>query len=404
MAGSLARTATEGAGLAMVVLSIDRTGSAAMAGVLLACATLPQLATGPLVGAALDRSRRPGLILGIAVATSAAAVGALAVDRSLGPVAVAAALVTSVTQPALTGGLSASFARLAERPSDAAGIASWDAVAYNVAGLGGPALVTILTAVSGATVATVALAATIAVALPAVIGPWPVRPPGPERSRTATLRAAAELLVRQPVLRSVTVTTSLAFVGIGGLTIAAAAAARAAGRDGTDAGQVVTAIAVGALLGSMAWTRLRPSGDPGRQVIVATTATGLVLIAMGLGTWPVVIGGAFVVGVLDAPVLIGTFAARHSSSPLDLRSSVFTVGASLKLAASSVGAVAAGWMLATASAGAGLVVIGAIHVTASALGVVAGRGGARRSSSSGSRRAPISSARWRPDRRSMMGR
>ena len=149
VAGSLARTATEGAGLAMVVLSIDRTGSAAMAGVLLACATLPQLATGPLVGAALDRSRRPGLILAIAVATSAAAVGALAVDRSLGPVAVAAALVTSVTQPALTGGLSASFARLADRPSDAAGIASWDAVAYNVAGLGGPALVTVLTAVSG---------------------------------------------------------------------------------------------------------------------------------------------------------------------------------------------------------------------------------------------------------------
>ena len=251
--------------------------------------------------------------------------------------------------------------------------------AYNVAGLGGPALVTVLTAVSGATVATVVLAATIALALPAVIGPWPVRPPGPERSRTATLRAAADLLVRQPVLRSVTLTTSVAFVGIGGLTIAAAAAARAAGRDGTDAGQVVTAIAVGALLGSMAWTRLRPSGDPVRQVIAATTVTGLVLIAMGLGNWPVVIGGAFVVGVLDAPVLIGTFAARHSSSPLDLRSSVFTVGASLKLAASSLGALAAGWMLATASAGAGLVVIGAIHLTAAGLGVVArGDGAAKR--------------------------
>lgn len=374
LAGSLARLATEGAGLAIVVLSIDRTGSATMAGVLLACATLPQLVTGPLVGAALDRSRRPGLILAGAVAASAAAVGALAVDRSLGPVAVAAALATSVTQPVLTGGLSASFARLAARPSDAARIASWDAVAYNVAGLGGPALVTGLAAWWGATVATGALAVAIAAALPAVCGPWPV--PAEDRRRTtrATLLAAVRLMATRPPLRSVTAATSVAFVGVGGLAIAAAAAGRSTGGAGTDAGVVVTAIAVGALAGSLLWTRRRPAARPARDVALATAATGVVLVAMGLMPWPVAVVGAVMVGVLDAPVLVGTFATRHAESPLELRSSVFTVGASLKLAASSLGALAAGSLLGTAVTGAGFVAIGAIHVVGAVLGVVAGRG------------------------------
>lgn len=370
-AGSLARLATEGAGLAMVVLSIERTGSAATAGVLLACATLPQLVTGPLVGAALDRAQRPGPILGAAVAASAVAVGALAVDRSLGLMAVGAALVTSVTQPALTGGLSATFGRLAVRPSDAPTVASWDAVAYNVAGLGGPALVTVVTAWTGGTAATWVLAVTIAIALPAVVGPWPRRDTARRRSRSATLRAAAHLMAARPELRSVTITTSVAFLGVGGLTIAAAAAARAAGRDGTDAGQIVTAIAIGALAGSIAWTRRPAAGDPARQVIGATVATGFVLVVMGAGAWPVAIAGAVVVGVLDAPVLIGTFASRHAGSPLELRSSVFTVGASLKLAASSVGALVAGWTLGRAVTGVGLVVIGAVHVLSAALGWVA---------------------------------
>ncbi len=361
----------------MVVLSIDRTGSATMAGVLLACATLPQLVTGPLVGAALDQSRRPGLILAGAVAASALAVGALAADRSLGPLAVAAALVTAVTQPALTGGLSASFA-LAARPSDAARIASWDAVAYNVAGLGGPALVTGLAAWWGATAATAALAVAIALALPAVVGPWPVQTGNERRTTRATLLAAARLMATRPPLRSVTAATSVAFLGVGGLAIAAAAAGRSTGGAGTDAGIVVTAIAVGALAGSLGWTRRRPATRPARDVAVATAVTGVVLVAMGFAPWPVAVAGAVVVGVLDAPVLVGTFAARHAESPLELRSSVFTVGASLKLAASSLGALAAGSLLGTAATGAGFVVIGAIHVVAAVLGAAAGRDRAAR--------------------------
>src|SRR5215207_3670506 len=197
----------------MVVLSIERTGSAAMAGVLLACSTLPQLVSGPMLGAALDRTDRPGQLLGGAVVVSAIAVAALAADHAFGVVAVLAALAMAVTQPVLSGGLSASFGRLAGGPADTGRIASWDAVAYNVAGLGGPALVTVVTAAAGATTATIVLAAAILAALPAVLGRWPGRTPGSTRSSTtATLRAALRAMARQPTLRCVTLTTTTAFL------------------------------------------------------------------------------------------------------------------------------------------------------------------------------------------------
>lgn len=366
--GSLARLATEGAGLAMVLLSLQRTGSATTGGILLACSTFPQLVTGPLAGAALDASQRPGLLLAGAVGVSAMAVAGLAADRALGPVAVLLALALSIAMPVLTGGLSAGFARLAATSGQAAHIASWDAVAYNVAGLAGPALVTVVTAWAGAATATATLAVGIALALPAMAGSWtgPASEVG-HTSRVALVGAARLIAARGP-LRAVTVTTTVAFIGIGGLSIAAAAAARAAGRNGTDAGQLVTAVALGALVGSLWWTRLRPPIAPARTVVVATAITGLLLVAMAVGSWPVVLVGAVAVGVLDAPVLIGTFAARHAGSPLALRSSVFTIGASLKLAASSVGAVVAGWSLGTAASATGLAVIGGAHLVAAVLG------------------------------------
>ena len=168
--GSLARLGAEGTSLAIVVLSLERTGSVATAGVLLACSTLPQLVTGPLAGTVLDSTRRPGLVLGTAIAVTALAVVGLAADTALGVGSVALALVLSASEPYLTGGLSAAFARLAPGPLEVPRIASWDAVAYNVAGLGGPALVTVVTAWAGATTATVVLAAGVALALPA--RPW----------------------------------------------------------------------------------------------------------------------------------------------------------------------------------------------------------------------------------------
>jgi hypothetical protein len=75
----------------------------------------------------------------------------------------------------------------------------------------------------------------------------------------------------------------------------------------------------------------------------------------------------------DGPVLVGTYRARAEGSPPGLRASVFTVGASMKLAASSGGALVAGLALADRASTVGLVGIGAVSMVAAALGWLATR-------------------------------
>ena len=87
---------------------------------------------------------------------------------------------------------------------------------------------------------------------------------------------------------------------------------------------------------------------------------------MGGGSWPVLLAGAFLMGVADGPLLVGLFATRTEHSPPALRATVFTVGASAKLGTASVGALVAGLVLDGQATGVGLVVIGAVHVLAAA--------------------------------------
>src|SRR5690606_27927928 len=108
-AGTLARVPSEGLALAVVFDVTARGGSVAFAGVLLALTTLPQIVTGPLGGAALDATTRPGRVLAAACVASAAAIAGLAWADSAGAVAIIAALALAGTDPILTGGLSATF-------------------------------------------------------------------------------------------------------------------------------------------------------------------------------------------------------------------------------------------------------------------------------------------------------
>src|SRR5215218_6383458 len=56
LAATLARLAGEMLPVAVVLLVLDRTGNAALAGAAVAAATLPGVVTGPVLGAWLDRT------------------------------------------------------------------------------------------------------------------------------------------------------------------------------------------------------------------------------------------------------------------------------------------------------------------------------------------------------------
>jgi hypothetical protein len=378
VAASAGRLAPEGLALAVVLLTVERTGSARSAGLVVAATTLPQIVVGPAVGPALDRATAPWRRLAVAAAGNALVVAGLvaAVGRLPLAAAVALALLVSITDPLLSGGLSA-IAGATAPASRRDRIQVWDSFAYNVAGLVAPAMVTVLAATLGATAALVALAAGSAVAAAALAAmhDGATVSGGSAATTIGQLAAAARAILGSRPLCAVTVATTLAQASSGALPFAAVAAARWHGRDETAAGALVTAIAVGAFAGSALMTRSRPLRRPDRVVLWSLTAMGAGMVAIAWSPWPALLVAACVLGGLDAPLLVATFAARARLAPRPAQATVFTLGAGLKLGASSIGALAGGLLIGDRSTGWGLAAIGAAHLVAAAVGAaVAGVG------------------------------
>src|SRR5439155_10972880 len=78
---TITRLADDMFSVGVVLLVLDRTGSAALAGATVAAVTLPSVVSGPILGAWLDRTgrRRPVMMLDqVLAATSVIGIGALA--------------------------------------------------------------------------------------------------------------------------------------------------------------------------------------------------------------------------------------------------------------------------------------------------------------------------------------
>ncbi len=197
-----ARTGDEMSGPALLVLGLAVTGSPSVASWLLAGLTISAALGGPVLGAALDRAREPGRLLAALLAGYAA--GLLAILALLGgapdPVVIGVAVAAGLLGPALSGGWTAQLPRLV--PADRLPRANvLDSIAYNLAGLAGPALAGLVAASAGANVAVIASAALVAAALPAAwslpsrqlpIPAEPIHEPSHEPSHEAIHEATAK--------------------------------------------------------------------------------------------------------------------------------------------------------------------------------------------------------------------
>ena len=78
----------------------------------------------------------------------------------------------------------------------------------------------------------------------------------------------------------------------------------------------MTVAAVGGLAGSLAMTPPRPAATAGVDPCSSSLAAmGVALAVMGLGSWPVLLAGAFVIGFIDGPLLVALFTTRSDHSP-----------------------------------------------------------------------------------------
>ncbi|MCY0936385.1 MFS transporter [Streptomyces sp. H34-S4] len=340
-----ARFASEGMGMAVVLLALQRTGSAAHGAFVLTAWLAPHVLAAPLAGTAAARSRRPRLfhVGALAGFTTAVAVLALLLGRAPTPVVLVVAVLGGSCGPMVTGGLSSLVAGLVPAGPARDRAYGWDASTYNGAAVTAPAAVSLVAAFGSAGPAMALLAASgaLAAALAATL-PYANPDPGPAGGAPRSgLGSGLVALWRIRELRAVTSATTLAFVGIGALTTTSVLLAAALGSPG-GGGVLMTAFALGALTGALTLGRIT-SVPPGRLARWAMAATGVALTAAAFTPSVALTAVAFAAaGVCDGPLLTATLRIRSEFAPERARTQVFTLGAGLKVTAASTGAALVG--------------------------------------------------------------
>jgi predicted MFS family arabinose efflux permease len=381
---TITRLADEMLSVGVVLLVLERTGSAALAGATVAAVTLPSIATGPLLGAWLDRSssrRRLMMLDQVLAATSVVGIALLAgnAPNILLPVI---ALIAGITWPLSFGGFTSLIPVIV--PDELLAQANaFEASSFNLAVIGGPALAGTISGIWGPEASLVTEAALTLAVIPLIgrIGAMNRASLRPARPLRDIVRDGLGHLVRTPALRGVSVAGALNLGGIGLMTVAFPFfAVDDLGEPRSAAGFLWTAFAFGSAIGALGLVRLYRAWPPERIMMVAISCVGCTMLLWPLATTlPAALALIMLTGILDGPGLAATFGARQRWTPPELLGQIFTTAVSMKVGAFSLGAAIAGPAVTTLGAR-GTIVMGAcFQFAAVAAGIALGalRGGGR---------------------------
>jgi MFS family permease len=370
---TLARSATESAGPALLVASIATIGSAATGSYIVASLTASAAIGGPIVGALIDRARSPrrGFVLAIAVMGAGLATIAVALGRLPVPAVMAIAVVAGLGYPALTGAWSAQLPKLVTADRLTSAYAK-DAATYSVAAVVAPPAATALVAIAATAPVWLTVALLIASALLLRIVPLPRREPGPHPvSLGRDLRSGLGAIVGRIALRRTAVITTVGFAGQAAVFVAAPILAQQVGGSLGFTGVILGVFAVGGVT-TAAWFARHPVQRPDRAVIVSTVLSGIALAAVGLApTAPLLLVAAFAMGATEPPLISAMFQVRVRESPARVQAQVFTTSASLRMTAFALSTAACGWLLGW-GVGAVIAFGVALHVVSLLLGLALG--------------------------------
>jgi hypothetical protein len=336
------RLASAGSVVAIPILSVHELGDVSIGGALVAASLAPAVLAAPMVGVALDRSRHPRRLIVIAAIVTFVGFLAVALLGILPLPLIAVLLVASgLAAPFMFGGLS-SFVTDAI-PEERRAYA-FDALSYNISSVAGPGVV----AVAGLTgIGRLGMLLMATAALMGALGTIGlVAPARPANGATfmGTIAAGLKHLTLHRPLVVVTTSGTLNAVGNGALPIAAVALALERTGSAADGALIVTAFAIGGLLGALVAT-IRPSTRFTPQVVMGAglAAIGVfTLVAIpdfGIG-WTIAAIGLS--GVFTASANAAMLLLRKQQSPIGVRSQVFTIGSGLRAMAGGAGAAIAG--------------------------------------------------------------
>jgi MFS family permease len=190
-------------------------------------------------------------------------------------------------------------------------------------------------------------------------------------SLLSDLRHGAATIVRRLPLRRTILITTIAFAGQAAVFICTPLIAQQLTGSLAFSGVIFAALAAGGVIAAGLTLRF-PVTRPDATIIVTTVISGIALAVIGLAhSAALVLIGAFVIGLTEAPQLTAMFLIRSRESPERVRGQVFTTASSLRMSAFAIGSAVFGSMLVFGTttviwAGVGL------HVIGLALGLAAG--------------------------------
>ncbi|WP_189956425.1 MFS transporter [Streptomyces alanosinicus] len=341
-----ARAGDEMSGPALMLAGYAVAGSASRASALLAAVMAAAAAGGPVLGAVLDRQRRPGRLLAAALVLYAT--GLVAILMGLGrlpfTVTLLIAVLTGLLGPALSGGWTGQLPRVVpgERLPRATAL---DAMTFGMASLTGPVLAGGLTQALGASTAVVVSAALIGSAAPAA---WTL-PGRTARAREARrtsligeLAAGTRVIVKRPRLARATLASVVCCAAQGMLTACVPPlGARVLGGAGRGA-LLLSCAAVSALAANAVLARFPQALTPDSVIWAAALVQAGALALAATGRPATLVLALLLAGIGEGPQLTALFAIRHREAPDQLRGQIFTTGASLKITGFAAGAALAG--------------------------------------------------------------
>lgn len=374
-AATLARVSDEMFSVGVVLLVLERTDSAGLAGATVAAITLPSLISGPLLGAWLDLTGRRKKLMAVDQVVIACVLVALVLLVGHAPAWVIPLVVVpaGITYPLSFGGFTSMIPVLVPGellpPANAI-----EATSFNSALVVGPALAGTLSALAGPEVPLL-VEAGLALAALALI----VRIPGldspPARADERTLWSIAADGLRQivvvPQLRGVTAAAAMGMTGLGLLTVAFPLfAVEHLGVERSAAGYMWAAFAVGSMLGAMSLVRLQRLVPPERIVLSGYAVFGLLALSWPLaGSLPVFLLLVALAALVDGPALAAQFAVRQQYVPPSLYGQVFTSAVGLKVGSFALGAGLAGVVVTGLGSAEALVVAATLQLLGAAVGV-----------------------------------
>jgi predicted MFS family arabinose efflux permease len=374
-AATLARVSDEMFSVGVVLLVLERTDSAGLAGAAVAAITLPSLISGPLLGAWLDLTGRRRTLMVIDQVVIACVLVALVALVGHAPAWVIPLVVlpAGITYPLSFGGFTSMIPALVPGellpPANAV-----ETTSFNAALVIGPALAGTLSAVVGAE-APLLVEAGLALAALALI----VRIPGldspPERADERTLWSIAADGLRQialvPQLRGVTAAAAIGLGGLGLLTVAFPLfAVDHLGVERSAAGYMWAAFAVGSTLGALSLVRIQRRFPPERIVLTGYAIFGLLMLSWPLaGSLPVFLALVSLAALVDGPALAAQFAVRQQHVPPSLYGQVFTTAVGLKVGSFALGAALAGAVVTGLGSAEALVMAATLQMLGAVVGV-----------------------------------